>query len=266
MKWRNVEKIYKNKMIITFQINDFLFELFPVEKHNIEQLKDFLVRFYTVGPYEPRIDVSDNLVVIQLDSEKIAADNASYNRLVALCEQGQYDKAKPLAQDLISKSPGFSEYHRILGQIYSEEGDQDDAIDSLIDALRWNPKNERALLMMGNVFAKYKGDVDTAITYYNQVLVVNPNDEIALTNIGANLMQMGNTKEGVEYFNKALEVNPDFPNTHHGLGLISRMEGDYESAFKHALNAVKVCMKKDDLYGRSIELAIASAQQWIEIV
>src|SRR5690554_4736253 len=117
-----------NKMIITFQINDFLFELFPVEKNNIEQLKDFLVQFYTVGPSEPSVDIADNLVVIKLDTEKIAENNASYKRLVALCEQGQFEKAKPLAQDLISKSLGFSEYHRILGQIHSELGDQDEAI------------------------------------------------------------------------------------------------------------------------------------------
>jgi hypothetical protein len=29
-------------MTIIFQINDFLFELFPVEKNNKEKLKDFL--------------------------------------------------------------------------------------------------------------------------------------------------------------------------------------------------------------------------------
>ena len=251
-------------MTIILYRDDFLFELFPVAENNSEQLEDFLKRFYTVGPFQPKIEILDDLIKIEIDTTRISEDTASYQRLVELSEKGEYEKAKLLAQELIDNSPNVSEYHRILGQILSEEGDQEEAINCLIDALRWNPKNERALLMMGNIFAKYKGDIDTALTYYNQVLVVNPNDEIALTNIGANLVQLGKTMQGLKYFEKALEVNPDFPNTHHGLGLISRMDGDYEGAFKHALNAVKVSKKKDELYSRSIELAIQSARQLIE--
>ena len=41
-------------MTIIFPINDFLFELFPVE--NIEQLSDFLKRFYGDGPFKPEIE------------------------------------------------------------------------------------------------------------------------------------------------------------------------------------------------------------------
>ena len=41
---------------------------------------------------------------------------------------------------LIEKNPTNSEYHRIMGQILSDEGDQEEAINCLIDALRWDPK------------------------------------------------------------------------------------------------------------------------------
>ena len=43
-----------------------------------------------------------------------------------------------------------------MGQMLSDEGDQDEAINYLIDALRWDSKNAWALLMMGNIFAKFK--------------------------------------------------------------------------------------------------------------
>jgi cytochrome c-type biogenesis protein CcmH/NrfG len=59
-----------------------------------------------------------------------------------------------------------SEYHRILGQIYSEEGEQDKAVNCLIDAIRWDPRNNHALIMMGNVFARHYNDIETAMTYY----------------------------------------------------------------------------------------------------
>ncbi|HBQ61033.1 MAG TPA: hypothetical protein DD671_15805, partial [Balneolaceae bacterium] len=51
------------------------------------------------------------------------------------------------------------------GQAYSEKGDQEEAINSLIDALKWNPKNEWALLMIGNIYARFKKDMDTALKY-----------------------------------------------------------------------------------------------------
>jgi tetratricopeptide (TPR) repeat protein len=251
-------------MTIIFPINDFLFELFPVEKDNKEQLKDFLKRFYTEGPFEPSIEITDEIVTIKIDSKKIIEDKVSYQQLINLCEKGQFDKAKPIVQGLISKSPNVSEYYRILGQILSDEGDQEEAINNLIDALRWNPKNEWALLMMGNIFAKHKQDIDTAMKYYNQVLVVKPNDNIALNNIGANLMQLGNTKEAIEYFNKALKIDSNYPNTHYALGLVSEMEQDFESAFKYSLDAIKVNKNKDGLYGNSFRLAIESAQKLVE--
>lgn len=248
-------------MTITFKIDDFLFEIFPVKKGNLKELEDFLKRFYTEGPFEPKVEITEDFVKIEIDTKRIDEDKKSYQKLVELCEKGEFSKAKPLAKELIDKSPNVSEYHRILGQILSDEGDQDEAINCLIDALRWNPKNEWALLMMANIFAKFKEDIDTAMKYYDQVLVVKPNDNIALNNIGANLMQLGKTEEALKYFNKAIKVNPDYPNTHYALALVNEIEGDFQEAFKHALNAIEVNPKKDGLYGNSFKMAIDSAQK-----
>ena len=67
-----------------------------------------------------------------------------------------------------------------MGKFISELGNQEEAINSLIYSLRWNPKNEWALLMMGNIFAKYQNDIDTAMNYDDQVLIVKPNDCITV--------------------------------------------------------------------------------------
>lgn len=82
-----------------------------------------------------------DVVHITIDVDRIEADRKSFKRLVCLAENEIYDEAKNLATDLIEQSPHVSEYHRILGQIHSEEGNQDTAIDSLIHALKWNPEN-----------------------------------------------------------------------------------------------------------------------------
>src|SRR5690606_19682433 len=228
-------------------------------KGNLKELEDFLKRYYTEGPFEPKVEISENLVKVQIDTKRIDEDKKSYQKLVELCEKGEFSKAKPLVKELIDKSTNVSEYHRILGQILSDEGDQEEAINCLIDALRWNPKNEWALLMMANIFAKFKEDIDTAMKYYDQVLIVKPDDNIALNNIGANLMQLGKTEEALKYFNKAIKINPDYPNTHYALALTSNLGG--QKAFTHALKAIELNPKRDGLYDNSFKIAIESAQK-----
>lgn len=246
-------------MTIIFQINEFLYELFPVEKDNLSQLKEYLINFYTDGPFEPNIKISDSLITIDIDTNKIIEDTPAYLKLVSLCEKGNFNEAKPLAEKLILKSPNISEYHRILGQILSEQGNQEEAINSLIDALRWNPKNEYALLMMGNIFSKYKQDIDTAMKYYNQVLVVNPKDNITINNIAANLMEQGKLEEAKDYFWEALKIDNNYPNSHFALGLIAEREGDYSSAFYSTIQAIKLNKNKDVLYQNSVKQAFSIA-------
>ena len=89
-------------------------------------------------------------------AHKINKDSTLEIIAITLCEKGKYAEAKQLLKKLIEVNPANSEYHRIMGQILSDEGDQDEAINSLIDALRWDSKNAYALVMMGNIFAKFK--------------------------------------------------------------------------------------------------------------
>jgi len=153
-------------MTITHKIDDFLIELFPESEGDRDKLKESIKRFYTVGAVEPTVEVDGDLVHITLDVDRIETDSKQFDRLVSLAENEKYDEAKELAADLIEQSPHVSEYHRILGQIQSETGNEDAAIDSLIDALKWDPENTYALLMVGNIYATYKDDVDTALDFY----------------------------------------------------------------------------------------------------
>jgi tetratricopeptide (TPR) repeat protein len=141
---------------------------------------------------------------------------------------------------LLEKNPTNSEYHRIRGQILSDEGNQEEAINSLIDALRWDSKNSWALLMLGNIFAKFRNDIDTAIKYYDQALIVKPDDFISLTNIGYLLLQNGKTADAIRFLESALRINPDFTNAHLTLSLAAEMSGDLQTAFTSAISALKL--------------------------
>jgi tetratricopeptide (TPR) repeat protein len=251
-------------MHIVHKIDTFLFTIFPELKGGGKDLIiSTLEKYYTYGPYKPKVSIENDWVTIEIDSPAILAEEAEYKKTIALCEKGKYAEAKPILTKLIANSPSHSEYHRIMGQILSDEGDQEEAINCLIDALRWDSKNGWALLMMGNIFAKFKDDVPTAMKYYDQALIANPKDNITINNIGANLMQQGKLEEAKKYFFEALKINDQYANTHFALGMIAEMEADLQSAFYSTIQAIKLNKNKDVLYQNSVRQAFEIAKKII---
>ncbi len=252
-------------MQIIHKIDDFLFTIFPdlVGADNETIIKRFQ-EYYNYHPYKPKVTINNNLVTIDIDTPSIISQEADYRKAVALCEKGKYADAKPILHTLIEKNPSISEYHRVMGQILSDEGDQEEAINCLIDALRWDSKNGWALLMMGNIFAKFKNDVPTAMKYFDQAIIANPKDNVAINNIGYLLMQEDKLDEAKKYLNEALKINKDYPNTHLALGMIAEKENDLQSAFNSTIQAIKTNKNKDVLYQKSVKQAFDIAKLVVE--
>ncbi|MFZ4414942.1 MAG: tetratricopeptide repeat protein [Bacteroidales bacterium] len=251
-------------MTIIYQKEDFLYTLFPeLANGNDELIISTLTAYYSFGNYKPTVIISGDVIRIEIDTVSIQKHEADYRRVVTLCEKGNYAEAKPLLTKLISENSTNSEYHRILGQILSDEGDQNEAINCLIDALRWNPKNGWALLMTGNIFSKFKNDIPTAMKYYDQALLANPNDYITVNNIGANLLQQGKIEEAKKYFWDAMRINNLYPNTHFALGRIAEFENDMHSAFYSTVQAIKLNKINDVLFQNSVGQAFELAKKII---
>lgn len=252
-------------MTIIHKIDDFLFELFSNSSsdRNLNILKDELTRYYTYGAFKPNVMIEGDFIRIDVDTPAIISQDSEYRKAVSLCEKGNYHEAKKILSNLLQQNPTNSEYHRIYGQILSEEGDQEEAVNVLIDALRWDSKNEHALVMMGNIFTRYKRDIDTAMKYYDQVLAIAPDNYIAVNNIGANLLQMGKVHEGIEYLEKAHAINPNYPNTLYGLAAgYDKIETPLP-AFGFAIQALKAIGNPNDpLYKVTYGLATQIAEGW----
>jgi Tfp pilus assembly protein PilF len=243
-------------MTIYHPIGDFLYELFPDAKgQGTAALVEAIRKFYTVGGMGPTVVEKEGVIEVQLDKGRPSPDARQFQKAVGYCEKGEFGAAKPLLEDLAKRNPTNSEVYRILGQISSEEGDQDAAIDYLIDALRWDPKNGYALTMMGNIWAKYKHDIDTAFKYYNQAVAVDPNDHIAVNNIGANLLQLNRVDEAKQFLDQALALNKDYPNTHYGLSVVYARQNDLDAAFDAVIEALKKNRSRDKLYATSVKHA-----------
>lgn len=106
--------------------------------------------------------------------------------------------------------------------------------------------------MMGNIFAKHKKDTDTALQYYNQALVANPEDFITLTNIGAQLAQLGRFAEAKTFLNKALSQKSDYPNVHMSFALVYKLEKDYSASFSSAVACIKTLDSQASMYAPAL--------------
>lgn len=248
-------------MTIIIPNNKFLNELFPELENSDPELQKILENYYTLGNVKPKIEITEEFIKIHIDQERAKAEERKASKLIALCEVGKYEEAMSEVNDLIKEFPSASEYYRIKGQILSEAGDQEEAINSLIDALRWEPSNHWALIMMGNIFSRYRNDVDTALLYYNKAVEVNPDDYLGLNNIGAILMQQGKEQEAGNFFQKALEVNPDYGNTYLGLGLLEQANENHLQAFEYGLKAIEKSEKRDQVFQKSLDLVLDASMK-----
>jgi tetratricopeptide (TPR) repeat protein len=254
-------------MTIVHQVNDFLYSLFPETElfgKDPARLTDYLTDFYTFGPYRPKVTIEGDLVTVQVDTKAINSQQGEYNKVLQLCEKHQFTQALPRLRKLIEQNPTVSEYHRVLGQVLSETGDQEGAINSLIDALRWDPRNGYALIMTGNIYARHKDDLTTANKFFDQALAVNPKDFIAINNIGGNLMQLGRAQEAERYFEIAYEIQPDYPNVLYALAMTRQQRRDYIGAFEFALRSLRNAPTNDPIRRGALALVMQTAKQQVE--
>ncbi len=174
-----------------------------------------------------------------MNEEEAASTNEAYERAVQLAQRGKYTEAKAIIGPLLEKGAQNAELYRIYGQILAEEGDRAGAMNHLIDALKWDPRLTDALIMMGNLYAEGAQDLATAQVFYDKVMELEPENYLALNNIGGVLAKSGQLEQGMAFFQKALEVKPDFPNALYGIALANYKAGSYLESFAYCTQAMK---------------------------
>lgn len=149
-----------------------------------------------------------------------------------LCKKNKFDEALPILEEITKANPKDSEAWRVMAQIHwNHMHEPDKAYDELIEALRCEPKNIWALVLMGNLLTKEKNDIVHAQQYFEKVLEYYPDNAIALNNIGATFMERKDYEGALPYMEKALTIDDSYTNSYYGLGLCYYKLGKFEEAF-----------------------------------
>lgn len=226
-------------MEITYNINDMggVFEA-----HSPEELRDKLLAYYTVDGYSAEVTIDGDFVKVKVDQKDLEQSQKEFNEITALCEKRQFKEAHSRLELFLKKHSRHSEGYRILAQMEMEAGNIDKAIDIDIEALRCDPKNIWALILMGNLYSKYKDNYEIGRTYYDSVLKYSPDNFIAINNVAALMMENEDYESAIPLFEKSLEGDKKYANAYYGLAICYYNQRENQKAFDTAL---KGCLLAD---------------------
>lgn len=205
-------------------------------------MRDKLLAYYTVDGYSAEVTIDGDFVKVKVDQKDLEQSQKEFNEITALCEKRQFKEAYSRLEQFLKKHSRHSEGYRILAQMEMEAGNIDKAIDIDIEALRCNPKNIWALILMGNLYSKYKDNYEIGRTYYDSVLKYSPDNFIAINNVAALMMENEDYESAIPLFEKSLEGDKKYANAYYGLAVCYYNQRENQKAFDTAL---KGCLLAD---------------------
>lgn len=90
---------------------------------------------------------------------------------------------------------------------------------------------------LGSKYAD-RGDLNTAIIYFQKAIQQDPNYLPAYINLGVSFGKKGEYDKGIEILNKALEINPNVQEIYVNLSAIYEKKKDYDNTVDYAQKAL----------------------------
>jgi tetratricopeptide (TPR) repeat protein len=179
------------------------------------------------------VSIENGIATITLPDEKSKKVNEAldwFDRGLKKAKQGDYQNAIQLLKRTLEYLPAHTDARRNLAMAYLETGNSEEALNQLIDVLRLDPKDVWGYILLGNIYVKNKEDRKTGEQFYKKALDLNPKDPYLLNNYAAVKAENGQTDESQAMFEKAIEIDPSYPNSFYGLAtLLSRMNREKEA-------------------------------------
>ena len=142
---------------------------------------------------------------------------AKHNRLLAqikeiyaLYQQGQFDKAGPLAARLLVKSPKSSHAHTLAAMIAAATDQQDRALYHANTAIKLDPQNADAIATLASLHA-LASDHTKALDLYRQALAVQPDHPGALSGLGTTQSELGQYAAARKTLKQVRDSSPNLP-------------------------------------------------------
>ena len=216
-------------MTIFYHIGDLEFSA-----SNPKDLKKELEDYFSWKGLVPEVELLQDYVRVDIDDEKIKLAEAKVKLAYDCCNRGNFISAKSLLKEALEICPLYSDAYRTLAQIHMQEGKAEDAIATCSEALKCDPKNMWALILMGNLMLHFRKDGEQALKYYERTLEYYPDNTIALNNVAGAKLAVEDYDGALELFDRVLERDVTYANAHYGKAACLEHLGRLEEAFEAA--------------------------------
>ena len=210
-----------NKTRFSKEILEKTVKKFP---ENTEALLKLAELFYLVRQFENALTNINKALKID---ENMA--NAYYLKGSVFKEMGDTSRAISSLQTAIEQDIKFFDAFLDIGILYASRKNPL-AFEYYDNALRLKPNNENVLFAKARLLQDLN-KTEEAIVAYKAILLINKNNEDVLYNLGAiSFGKKKNVNEAIDYFSKAIAVNPQFIEAYFARGVCFEGLKDIDNA------------------------------------
>jgi tetratricopeptide (TPR) repeat protein len=155
---------------------------------------------------------------------------AAYDGLARLRESlGRPDDAIDYYRRAIEANAGYPDAHLNLGDLYQRLGRLEEAVSLLLKAIQIRPDFAAAFNRLGVVLARQHLRQE-AIAALREAERLEPRNPFHPFTLGRNYLELGSPARAREALERALALDPSFPEVYIELAKLKRREGDYPGA------------------------------------
>jgi protein O-GlcNAc transferase len=91
-----------------------------------------------------------------------------------------------------------------------------------------------------------QGDMKAAAGYYQQALKLRPDDPNTLNNLGVILARQSELNDAIKCFDRAIQLSPDDPSSYNNLGIALASQGKMAQAIQNLRQALVLARAKNN--------------------
>jgi tetratricopeptide (TPR) repeat protein len=179
-------------------------------------------------------------------TESISGDEL-LQRAVNLHQQGCFDEAENIYNQILSKNPDHSDVLHYIGVIALQRNDFNRTITFISNALRVNKMMPWAFLNLGTSYRGLK-QFDKALKSYECALKIDPLFSSAISNIGVLFYEQKNYQKSLEYFNHALSLDSSLADAYYNRTNIFLFYERFNEALHDYSQAIRLNLNNLDAY------------------
>ena len=155
-------------------------------------------------------------------------------------QRGQFDQAIVLLERSLTRDPFSAETLNNLAINFMQKGMMGKAEELLITSLQIRPEYGVAYINLGFVHLR-QGRYDLAAENFELGLMQTPNSPGVLNNLAVSLIRLGDIKGAREKLQELVDMAPGRATAYFNMAISYVMEGDYETAMEWVLRGADIC-------------------------